>query len=247
VSNRGESSHKHFGGLRAHGDFKADVLAAHNVVRQRAGLAPLNWSDGLAELASGRASELARGGCYIRHSPLSDRWQESGFTYVGENLYKVVNMEPTGVDVVDAWYAEVDDYNYGPVGADCTERCAGRAAPPCTLGHFTQVMWADTTDVGCALERCPGAKPQAFVALCSYGPGGNIVGRSPFSGQRASALGLSRDTCTARQAAERQAAEAEAERPPKGAKFRAGSWPSARWHPALPVLLLLAALAATQP
>lgn len=197
VSERGTSSHSHFGDLEATGTFKGDVERAHNAVREYAGLAPLTWSTGLAALAAKRVRKLAEDGCYIRHSPLDERWNESGFQYVGENLYKVINMAPTGVDVVDAWYAEIEDYSYGPVGATCTkQRCASRAQPPCTLGHFTQVMWAESTHVGCARAECPGEEQPTFVAVCHYGPGGNIVGRVPFPPVLSEAIGLSAKACS---------------------------------------------------
>mmetsp|Transcript_111843 Transcript_111843/g.311265 ORF Transcript_111843/g.311265 Transcript_111843/m.311265 type:complete len:334 (-) Transcript_111843:152-1153(-) len=197
TDDRGQASHSHFGGLRAQGDFDLDVLEAHNVVRSRAGILQLEWSVLLAGLASDRVHTLANEGCYIRHSPLEDRWAEAGFKYVGENLYKVINMAPTGVDIVDAWYAEIQDYSYGPVGSACArQQCAGRKTPPCTLGHFTQVMWAETTHVGCALAECPGQAKRTFVAVCNYGPGGNVVGRVPFPPNPASMLGLNPVVCT---------------------------------------------------
>jgi len=196
VGDRGQSSHGHFGGLSATGDFNYDALEAHNTVRSRAGLPLLIENENLTALAAARANKLANDGCYIRHSSTAARWDVSGFLYVGENLYKVINMKPTGVDVVDAWYAEIGDYNYGPVGNQCTrEKCAGRDSPPCTLGHFTQVMWARTTDIGCARAQCPGRAKPTFIALCNYGPGGNIVGRLPFSSQGASTLDLAGEPC----------------------------------------------------
>lgn len=197
VGDRGEAGHPHFGGLTSTGDFTADMVAAHNAVRSNAGLPPVEWKGELAMLASSRVRTLVGGGCYIRHSPLEHRWQKAGFTYVGENLYKVINMAPTGVDIVDAWYAEVVDYNYGPVGAQCTKaKCAGRASPPCTLGHFTQVMWARTSHLGCAMAECPDQPKRTFVAVCNYGPGGNIVGRLPFDAAHAGNLGLGAQACT---------------------------------------------------
>mmetsp|Transcript_73274 Transcript_73274/g.212231 ORF Transcript_73274/g.212231 Transcript_73274/m.212231 type:complete len:321 (-) Transcript_73274:5-967(-) len=196
VSEQGESTHRHFGGLTATGNFADDILRAHNVVRQRAGLVSLSWSSALESMARARVQKLAGEGCFIRHSPLHQRWEEAGFQYVGENLYKVINMAPTGVDVVDAWYAELEDYNYGSVGATCTkQRCAGRSSPPCMLGHFTQVMWAKTTDLGCAIEECPNQEQRTFVSVCNYGPGGNIVGNVPFSAACSRGLGLSNQAC----------------------------------------------------
>lgn len=196
TSGRGQAGHLHFGGLEATGDFDQDILVAHNTVRKRAGIDPLSWNDELTQIASARIEKLVNGGCYIKHSPLEDRWMEAGFTYIGENLYKVINMKPTGVDVVDAWYAEIDDYQYGPVGSTCTkERCAGRTSPPCTLGHFTQVMWERSTSVGCARAQCSEQEKPTFIVVCNYGPGGNIVGQLPFASEHTTQLGLAREAC----------------------------------------------------
>eukprot|EP00927_Polykrikos_kofoidii_P062551 TRINITY_DN57362_c0_g1_i1.p1 TRINITY_DN57362_c0_g1~~TRINITY_DN57362_c0_g1_i1.p1 ORF type:complete len:293 (-),score=28.70 TRINITY_DN57362_c0_g1_i1:80-958(-) len=196
TDSRGESSHSHFEGLRAKGDFRLDSTEAHNVVRTRVGLTALRWSADLERLAADRVRHLAERGCYIKHSKTEDRWQKSGFAYVGENLYKVINMEPSGVDIVDAWYAEIADYQYGLFGGSCTKsRCAGRSSPPCTLGHFTQVMWESTTNLGCARAECPGEARETFVVVCNYGPGGNIVGSAPFRPDTAAALGLASEPC----------------------------------------------------
>lgn len=193
---RGESSHPHFQGLAAEGDFAADSLAAHNAVRSRVGVGALGWSDHLAALAAKRVDKLANEGCYIRHSPTYDRWEEAGFRYIGENLYKVINMKPTGVDIVDAWYAEIEDYTYGPVGSYCVKgQCARRSSPPCVLGHFTQVMWEETTHVGCARAQCPHEAQETFVAVCWYGPGGNIVGQVPFTPRASADLDFSSQAC----------------------------------------------------
>lgn len=199
TAGRGQANHSHFGGLSASGDFTDDILRAHNVVRERANLGPLQWHAHLAEMAEARVLKLANEGCYIQHSPTSDRWNEAGFHYIGENLYKVINMKPTGVDIVDAWYAEIEDYSYGRVGSSCVkDRCAGRTSPPCTLGHFTQVMWADSTHVGCGRAECPGQAKRTFISVCNYGPGGNIVGSYPFPAINSGAMGLSQHDCEMR-------------------------------------------------
>jgi len=195
VDSRGTAEHVHFGGLHATGEFQPDVLRAHNMVRERAGIAPLQWSNILEELASSHAHTMAHDGCYIKHSSFNERYSREGFSYIGENLYKVINMKPTGVDVVDAWYAEIVDYTYGPVGQPCTRRrCAERQTPPCMLGHFTQVMWAASSAVGCARAECP-AEPNTFIAICNYGEGGNVVGSVPFSVASAQGLDLEANFC----------------------------------------------------
>jgi pathogenesis-related protein 1 len=224
---RGQANHSHFDGLVATGDFPEDILHAHNVVRERSGIKPLQWSSGLHEMASARVLKLANEGCYIKHSPLRDRWYEAGFEYIGENLYKVINMKPTGVDIVDAWYAEIEDYTYGLVGDACVkERCAGRTSPPCMMGHFTQVMWAKSTHVGCARAECPDQTKRTFVAVCNYGPGGNIVGRYPFPAVNSKEMGLSMQDCRMRP---------QATKPSVWEEVKEGKLPNFRsraWHQA---------------
>lgn len=196
VADGGSADHPHFGSLTSTGVFKDDISMGHNVVRRRAGLQELKWSDELEKLASNRVQKLVNGGCYIRHSSVDYRWAVAGFAYVGENLYKVINMAPTGVDISDAWYAEIDDYTYGRVGQPCVKtKCASRSSPPCAMGHFTQLMWADTTHLGCARAECPNERQRTFVSVCHYGPGGNIVGSAPFNDRVADKLEFGHQLC----------------------------------------------------
>lgn len=206
VGDKGVAGHPHFSGLSSTGDFKEDILQGHNVVRSRAGLSPLEWSSGLQKLASDRVYKLANEGCYIKHSSTSYRWYAAGFNYVGENLYKVINMAPTGVDIADAWYAEIDDYTFGDVGKPCVkEKCLGRTSPPCTIGHFTQMMWEKSSSLGCGLAECPNQAKRTFIAVCHYGPGGNIAGQEPFSGSISGTLGFAQERCPVKGGAQRLA------------------------------------------
>lgn len=192
VKDAGKAIHPHFNGLVATGNFDHDILVGHNVVRERVGISSLQHDDGLVNLAVHRIEELVSGGCYIQHSDTSYRWGAAGFQYVGENVYKVINMEPTGVDLPDAWYAELYDYTYGVVGEPCVrEKCADRSSPPCSIGHFTQMMWQESTHLGCAIAECPNQPQKTSVGVCYYGEGGNIVGRIPFESAPASELDYS--------------------------------------------------------
>lgn len=54
----------------------------------------------------------------------------------GENLYQIINRDPTADDAVKGWYDEIAKYKYSKPGFS-----------PAT-GHFTQVVWLDTTEMG---------------------------------------------------------------------------------------------------
>jgi pathogenesis-related protein 1 len=44
-------------------------------------------------------------------------------------------------------------------------------------GHYTQLVWADTEAVGCAVARNPTQTYEVWV--CNYTPGGNFAGERP--------------------------------------------------------------------
>ena len=44
------------------------------------------------------------------------------------------------------------------------------------VGHYTQLVWRDTREVGCAVARGTGYD----VLVCRYWPAGNWMGESPY-------------------------------------------------------------------
>ncbi|KAI1205674.1 PR-1-like protein [Annulohypoxylon truncatum] len=63
---------------------------------------------------------------------------------------------------VDMWGSEVSSYDYADPGF-------GEST-----GHFTQLVWRDTTDVGCGAVLCAGNG--GWYLACEYWPRGNIIG-----------------------------------------------------------------------
>lgn len=145
------------------GALEQALVDAHNAARARAAetLPDVSWDSGLATVAQGWAE-----GCVFEHSSDND---------YGENL---ALFSPRDVDaalateVVELWESEVADYNY----AD--NRCAaGRVC-----GHYTQVVWRDTTRIGCGVAACDdvdGFGP-GTLWVCNYDPPGNFVGERPY-------------------------------------------------------------------
>ena len=74
-----------------------------------------------------------------------------------------------GADPVIAWYDEIKYYNYNSPGF--SEQA----------GHFTQVVWKSTSEVGCAKVMCDNIWRQ--YTICEYAnERGNIVGTNPATG-----------------------------------------------------------------
>jgi uncharacterized protein YkwD len=130
------------------------LLAAHNAVRAQHHLRPLNWSDKLAQVARDWAETLLSKDEFF-HRPQGK---------YGENLFRQWGAPATPEQVVKAWAVEAEDYNYRT--NTCSKAC----------GHYTQIVWRDTTKVGCAFARVPGRE----VWVCNYDPRGNYVGDRPY-------------------------------------------------------------------
>ncbi|CAD7936737.1 unnamed protein product [Amoebophrya sp. A120] len=162
VKDRGHATHSHFALHPKHDaqlSFTEDLVAATNAVRRRAFLPSMVWDPELATGAEEHAKTLCTN---FAHSSVEQRHDNGMPTekedYIGENIYKVQGFDPTGTDVVDAWYAEIKDYTYGPVGSACTTtKCQSwplDRQDQCMVGHFTQLMWHSSTQVGCGKAQC---------------------------------------------------------------------------------------------
>jgi pathogenesis-related protein 1 len=144
----------------------AGITAAHNRVREQVGVPPLRWSADLAASARRWANacvDQAAPFGMIDHSP-----SQPGKAPVGENLYATTAPRVDPLAAVAGWADEARDYDYA------RNACRG---PMC--GHYTQVVWRTTREVGCAVGSCPGLRFRSTL-VCHYAPAGNIVGQRPY-------------------------------------------------------------------
>lgn len=126
------------------------VIDAHNRVRAQHCAPPLRWSPQLAQYAQKWANSLRDDGCKFGHS---------GGRY-GENLAAGTAGTLDAQSVTDMWYREIAKYSFGS-GAFSME-----------TGHFTQVVWRGSTQLGCAVATCRNMD----IWVCEYDPPGNVQG-----------------------------------------------------------------------
>jgi pathogenesis-related protein 1 len=131
-----------------------EMLAAHNAVRARVDVPPLSWSDRLAAVAQEWADHLVRQRQFY-HRPNSS---------LGENIFEISGALASPAEVVADWASEARDYNYR------SNACRG------VCGHYTQIVWGSTRQVGCAIGRASDRE----VWVCNYDPPGNWIGDRPY-------------------------------------------------------------------
>ncbi|KAK5994517.1 Protein PRY2 [Cladobotryum mycophilum] len=130
--------------------FTSAILNSTNVYRDQHNASSLRWNQTLASFAS----------TYLSSPSVGDacKFEHSGGPY-GENL---AIGYPNATASVEAWGNEREKYNFNDPGFSHE------------TGHFTQLVWKDTTDVGCDRKLC-GTK--GWYLICEYWPRGNVGGR----------------------------------------------------------------------
>jgi uncharacterized protein YkwD len=134
-----------------------EMLAAHNDVRASVHVPSLRWSDRLAARAQDWATHLVQEQQFY-HRPHS---------VFGENLFEITGGHASAAEVVGDWASEARDYSYR------ANSCHG------VCGHYTQLVWSGTREVGCAVARDAG-RENRDVWVCNYDPPGNWVGERPY-------------------------------------------------------------------
>ncbi|CAL4060377.1 unnamed protein product, partial [Meganyctiphanes norvegica] len=163
--------------LKIHNEFRA-LVAKGEETRGNPGPQPaganiqqLTWSDQLAETAQAWANQCP----FLQHDTYSNRLT-CDYPVVGQNIYYTWSNKPDSVweRGISRWYNEVKDVNHLLVDFYAENKL--------TIGHYTQIMWAETAQVGCGQVQYK-TKFRGFnfkeakIYVCNYGPAGNVLGR----------------------------------------------------------------------
>lgn len=161
------------------GEFTVDSAAmvkAHNELRAAVGSPGVKWSAALEAKAAKRLKQLQEMGCVMKHSGPGENlfWasaqknadKKNAF---GQWIWHRSVQKISEKDVVSRWASEKKWYSHeqGTCHASIGETC----------GHYTQLVWEDTREIGCGRSIC---SDKSQVWLCFYSPAGNIIGERPY-------------------------------------------------------------------
>lgn len=109
------------------------------------------WDDDLAAVA-GKWARQCRPGHDEGHN---DEPKLPGIV-IGQNAARGYN---TVVEAIDGWFSEIENFTYGvPMGNK-------------TNGHYIQLIFANSTRVGCGMADCRGHSVYPRFQVCNYAPG----------------------------------------------------------------------------
>ncbi|XP_071118122.1 uncharacterized protein [Haliotis cracherodii] len=154
---------------------KQIILGLHNEGREAlndnqvpnepgaADIPDLTWNENLARKAKEHADT-----CQFKHST-SPKY--------GENLY-IEKSSRSEAEVIRrgfiAWWEEVGTFRFNDKSCNPTQSC-----------HYSQVVWEETRELGCALKNCH-TIPQfrgftdVWFLVCYYDPKGNWIGEEAY-------------------------------------------------------------------
>jgi pathogenesis-related protein 1 len=132
------------------------LLKHHNQTRAEVNLKPLTWSNTIAAIAQNWAKKLVNDGCKLQHNY---------DTEYGENLF-IGTQNYTVIDSIKSWANEKADYSGDFLNSANWQK----------IGHYTQVVWRNTTKIGCGKALCN----HQLIVVCHYHPAGNYMGQTPY-------------------------------------------------------------------
>ena len=142
--------------------FSEEILDAHNRYRKVLGVAPLVWSDHLALAAQHWANALNASLGFAHDRAANGQ---------GENLWMGTAGAFTLTEMIDGWGQEKRYFRNG------TFPYVSTTGNWFEVGHYTQMVWRSTTNVGCAGVT---GSDGNYRLVCRYSPPGNVFGEPVY-------------------------------------------------------------------
>ncbi|KAK0080209.1 hypothetical protein PV325_000293, partial [Microctonus aethiopoides] len=158
--------------VNLHNELRAKVasgteLQGSNGPQPAGKIGPLQWDDELAEIAQHWMNQCINDHDKCRNITSNGNW-------VGQNLYMMgssensKNTQDIMTDSINSWYDEVKDFDNRFVSKFEFHHES-------VTGHYTQLVWADTTHVGCGMVQYKNSGFYMTLFACNYSPGGNVL------------------------------------------------------------------------
>ena len=138
------------------------MVNLHNKARSEVGVGEITWSNELAAYAQEWVDHLAKTDCRLKHRPRSGPWKQK----YGENGFAGTAGYYGVSDAAKSWEGEKKYYGNQVLNSSNWS----------SSGHYTQMIWKNSTQIGCAKIECGGQ----IIIICNYSPRGNVLGEKPY-------------------------------------------------------------------
>ncbi|KAH0501684.1 Cysteine-rich secretory protein 1, partial [Microtus ochrogaster] len=133
-----------------------EIVNKHNELRRMvdppgSDLLKMEWNSDAQENAQAWANK-----CTYQHSPQESRTIKD--LRCGENLF-MASYPASWSQAIQTWYDESKVFKFG----------SGPTTQGAVVGHYTQLVWNTTHQVGCGVAVCPN-KPLKYYYVCQYCP-----------------------------------------------------------------------------
>uniref|UniRef100_A0A8D0HFS8 SCP domain-containing protein n=1 Tax=Sphenodon punctatus TaxID=8508 RepID=A0A8D0HFS8_SPHPU len=145
------------------------ILSTHLSERQEE---IVNKHNDLRRMVEPTASNMLR---MVREDPNAESWANDCILghnglQCGENLY-YASVPKSWSSGIQGWFDERSDFIFGK----------GPDEDTAIIGHYTQMVWYKSYEIGCAVAYCPKSALYKFFYVCHYCPAGNLLGSSFYS------------------------------------------------------------------
>uniref|UniRef100_A0A674INJ3 Cysteine rich secretory protein 3 n=1 Tax=Terrapene triunguis TaxID=2587831 RepID=A0A674INJ3_9SAUR len=163
-------------------EVQIEITDKHNALRRLVNPTARNmlkmvWNAEAAKNAKSWAEQ-----CVYSHSPVSRR--KVGNITCGENLY-YSSVPKSCSSALQGWFDKRDSFTFG----------VGPTSSNAVTGHYTQMVWYKSYEIGCSFAFCPYSALYKYYYVCHYDPAGNVVRSATTPYKKGDPCGDCPDAC----------------------------------------------------